>query len=161
MRVVIRYAILRITQRKHYLHKMCLCLYLIYEKVWSPNLTRKFEQSMGPSVSHILFTNVFRLLQTLASHHTVRIISYNMCFRAVVVVHLFVKCIWSHALFQISSVMWVCFRFWFNPELLQVVDTSLMPIEVGDYVVVTNSIKELKTLQDERHGGWNHEMRKV
>ena len=105
------------------------------------------------------FTNVFRLIRTLASHNTVHI-CYSISFCAVVVVPLFV-CLWSHALFQISLVMWICFRLWFNPELLQVVDTHLMPIEVGDYVVVTSSIKELKTLQDETHGGWNHEMRKV
>ena len=45
--------------------------------------------------------------------------------------------------------------------MLQVVNTSQMSIEVGDFVVVTDSNKKLKTLQDEKHGGWNVGMRKV
>ena len=88
-------------------------------------------------------------------------ICYTTCFCTIVLVHLFLMCFWCHALVQINPVIGICFRFWFNPELLQVVDTSQMPVEVGDYVVVTNSIKELKTLQDETHGGWNEKMRKV
>jgi len=76
-------------------------------------------------------------------------------------VHLLLKCVWCYPLVQMNSVISICFRFWFNPELLQVADTSLMPVEVGDYVMVTNSIKNLKTLQDETHGGWNEKMLKV
>ena len=71
------------------------------------------------------------------------------------------KLFWNYALIQINSVMCICFRFWFNPTLLTIVDTYQMPIEFGDFVVVTDSIKVLKTLQDETHGGWNDEMRKV
>ncbi|KAK2173000.1 hypothetical protein NP493_911g00025 [Ridgeia piscesae] len=52
-------------------------------------------------------------------------------------------------------------KFWFNPELLKVVDTSQTPIEVGDNVVVTDSIRKLKSLQDDKHGGWDAGMRKT
>ena len=60
-----------------------------------------------------------------------------------------------------ECVMCICFRFWFNPTLLTIVDTSKMPIEFGDFVVVTDSTKKLKSLQDGTHGGWNDEMLKV
>ncbi|KAI0240475.1 hypothetical protein LSAT2_008784 [Lamellibrachia satsuma] len=51
--------------------------------------------------------------------------------------------------------------YWFNPNLLEVVDTSHMPIEVGDFVLVNHSAKKVKALQDENHGGWNEKMRKT
>ena len=74
---------------------------------------------------------------------------------------MFLNCFWNYAFIQINWLMCICFRFWFNPELLQGVDTSHMPVEVGDFVMVIDSIKKLKTLQDEKHGGWNTGMRKV
>ena len=54
-----------------------------------------------------------------------------------------------------------CFRFLFHPKLLKVVDTSKMAIEIGDFVWVIKSCSKVKALQDDRHGGWTEEMRKV
>ncbi|KAI0240476.1 hypothetical protein LSAT2_008785 [Lamellibrachia satsuma] len=50
---------------------------------------------------------------------------------------------------------------WFNPKLLTVVDTTNVKIRVGDLVVVIDSYKKVKALQDKAHGGWTNEMRKV
>ena len=54
-----------------------------------------------------------------------------------------------------------CFRFWFHPKLLTVEDTSLMAIEIGDFVWVTKSYLKIKALQDDYHGGWTEDMRQV
>ena len=48
----------------------------------------------------------------------------------------------------------MCIRYWFNPNLLEVIDTSEMKIEVGDFVLVIDSYKTVKELQDKDHGGW-------
>ena len=50
---------------------------------------------------------------------------------------------------------------WFNPKLLTVVDTTNVKIRVGDLVVVIESYKKVKALQDKAHGGWTSDMRKV
>ena len=42
-----------------------------------------------------------------------------------------------------------------------VVDTSEMTVEIGDFVLVNDSYKKVKALQDKGHGGWKEEMRKV
>ena len=55
----------------------------------------------------------------------------------------------------------MCIRYLFNPKLLDVIDTSEMKIEVGDFVLVIDSYKTVKDLQDEDHGGWVETMRKV
>ena len=61
----------------------------------------------------------------------------------------------------IGDKMCLCFRWCFNPKLLEVVDTSKMAIEIGDFVFVVNSYATVKALQDEDHGGWQEEMREV
>ena len=57
--------------------------------------------------------------------------------------------------------VFICFRYWFNPKLLEVADTSHMQIDVGDFVLVIDSARKVKALQDEDHGGWSGKMRKV
>ena len=52
-------------------------------------------------------------------------------------------------------------RYWFNPKLLKAVDTSSTTIGIGDFVLVIDSHEEVKALQDEEHGGWVEDMRKV
>ena len=52
-------------------------------------------------------------------------------------------------------------RCWFNPKLLKVVDTSSETIQVGDFVLVMDSYKKVKGLQDELNIGWKDAMRKV
>ncbi|KAI0237102.1 hypothetical protein LSAT2_012421 [Lamellibrachia satsuma] len=49
---------------------------------------------------------------------------------------------------------------WFNPKLLTVVDTTNVNIRVGDLVMVIDSYKKVKALQDKAHGGWTSDMRK-
>ncbi|KAI0234483.1 hypothetical protein LSAT2_015246 [Lamellibrachia satsuma] len=51
--------------------------------------------------------------------------------------------------------------YWFNPKLLEVADTSHVQIGVGDFVLVIDSARNVKALQDENHGGWNGKMRKT
>ena len=54
-----------------------------------------------------------------------------------------------------------CTRWWFNSTLLEVIDTSDTSIEVGDFVLVIDSYKKVKDLQDVDHGGWNDNIRGV
>jgi hypothetical protein len=54
-----------------------------------------------------------------------------------------------------------CLSHWFNPELLTIVDTSDVKIQLGDFVFVLDSYRTVKALQDEDHGGWAKNMRKV
>ena len=55
----------------------------------------------------------------------------------------------------------MCVRYLFNPKLLEVIDTSKLTIEVGDSVMVIDSYKKVKDLQDKDHGGWVETMREV
>ncbi|KAK2154909.1 hypothetical protein NP493_2127g00003 [Ridgeia piscesae] len=50
---------------------------------------------------------------------------------------------------------------WFNPEVLKVVDTSDVEIQFGDFVLVLDSYRTVKALQDKDHGGWTSQMRKT
>ncbi|KAI0211061.1 hypothetical protein LSAT2_004145, partial [Lamellibrachia satsuma] len=56
----------------------------------------------------------------------------------------------------INQSMWC-----FNPELLKLIDTSEMAIKIGDFVLVINSYKKVKALQDRGHGGWVEEMQQT
>ncbi|KAK2138070.1 hypothetical protein NP493_8963g00000, partial [Ridgeia piscesae] len=51
--------------------------------------------------------------------------------------------------------------YWFNPELLTIVDTSDVEIQCGDFVLVLDSYRKVKALQDEAHGGWKSQMGKM
>ena len=51
-------------------------------------------------------------------------------------------------------------RYWFNPKLLNPVDTSNTTVGIGDFVLVIDS-REVKALQDKEHGGWVEDMQKV
>ena len=60
-----------------------------------------------------------------------------------------------------ANIYCVCTRFWFNPKLLEFIDTSKETTEAGDFVLVVDSYKKVKALQDEDHGGWTKKMQKV
>ena len=55
----------------------------------------------------------------------------------------------------------VLIRWFFNAKLLTLFDTSDMEIQDGDFVLVIDSYKKVKALQDSAHGGWNEKMREV
>ena len=52
-------------------------------------------------------------------------------------------------------------RYWFNPKLLNPVDTSNTTVGISDFVLVIDSYEKVKALQDKEHGGWVENMRKV
>ncbi|KAI0240090.1 hypothetical protein LSAT2_009191 [Lamellibrachia satsuma] len=51
-------------------------------------------------------------------------------------------------------------KYWFNPKLLNPVDTSNTTVGIGDFVLVIDSHETVKALQDKEHGGWVENMRK-
>jgi len=52
-------------------------------------------------------------------------------------------------------------RWFFNPKLLKLIDTSHMTLQDGDFVLVIDSYLKVKALQDSEHGGWVDKMREV
>ncbi|KAI0236727.1 hypothetical protein LSAT2_012726, partial [Lamellibrachia satsuma] len=52
-------------------------------------------------------------------------------------------------------------KYLFDPKLLKVIDTSKWAVEIGDFVLVIDSYKKVKALQDKGHGGWKEEMGKT
>ncbi|KAK2152649.1 hypothetical protein NP493_2416g00006 [Ridgeia piscesae] len=52
-------------------------------------------------------------------------------------------------------------KWFFNPALLTIVNTTNMTIQNGDFVFVNDSYEKVKSLQDSAHGGWAESMRET
>ena len=53
------------------------------------------------------------------------------------------------------------FRWTFNPDVLELVDTAAVAIRKGSLVLVIDDLEYVRDLQDDKHGGWNEAMRRV